>query len=105
MALISIDRPKEFILDNEVRGCKFLGDYRVTCKIYGSGCVAIEKIERFHEKFQITTNITVEALAQADELEDLRAEIADWYIDEQLEQLRGLKEFENDDLNPPPRAA
>lgn len=106
MGLISVDRPREYVLDNDVRGCKFLGDFRVTCKIYGSGFVGIEKIECFHERFQIYTDITIEALAKTKEFEKLRDELSDWYIDEQLEELRGQKRYENDDTNPDgPKAA
>lgn len=97
------NKPESFVLDDSIRGCGFLEEERVTCKFFGSGHVQIEKIETFNQRFQTWKDITVEALAHPEEIEKLRDELADWYIDERYERLcfPKQKQFNNDE---PPAA-
>lgn len=100
MSVVSIAKPKFLILNSDLRGCKFLGEYTVECRIYDSGHIQIDKVFWYSERFQFSKDITVDIIPKSEELESLKDQISDWYIGYQLEQMNKKREFNNDDPNP-----
>lgn len=75
------------VYDHELPRTKWLGDYRVTCKVYESGAVVIVKIERFHEMFQVYSDITTDVLWRENEIKELISNIQDWNSTEEYLRL------------------
>lgn len=86
-----------FILDSDVRWCSFLDDYEVTCWFNRMGSVKIERVRRFHERFQTYSDITVDILSREKEFKKLKEELEDWFIGHQFETMKKSKEYEPED--------